>query len=70
MSRVLQVLEIFEIWICQIFKFCWLQKVTIILKKLLTEHDVGGEKDKVYIKIIDNSYAILTDRIKLDEFKW
>ena len=59
MSRVLQVLEICKIWICHIFEFYWLPKVTSTLSKRSTEHDgvvirvgdivlVGG-KDKAYI---------------------
>ena len=39
MSQVLQVLEIFEIWICHIFEFCWLPKMTSTLSKRPTEHD-------------------------------
>ena len=67
---VLQVLEIFEIWICQIFEFCWLLKGTITLSKQSTERDCGGDNNKVYAKMIDNFYVIVTDRRKLDGFKW
>ena len=47
----LQVLEIFEIFICQIFGFSWLPKVTSTHNKWTTEHDGDGENHKVYIKI-------------------
>ena len=70
MSRVLQVFEIFKIWICHIFEFWWLAKVTINLSKRSTERDGGGDKNKVYVKIIDNFYVIVTARRKLDGFKW
>ena len=70
MSRVLKVLEIFEIWICHIFEFCWLPKVTSTLREQLTERDGGDDKNKVYVKIIDNFYVIVTARRKLYGFKW
>ena len=70
MSRVLQVFEIFEIWICHIFEFFWIPKVTSTISKRLKERDGGGENNKVYVKIIDNSHVIVTDRINLDGFKW
>ena len=69
MSRVLKVLEIFESWICHIFEFCWLPKVTSTLSKRSTEHDGGGDNNKVYVKIIDNFYVIVNARRKLDGFK-
>ena len=61
-------LEIFEIWICHIFEFCWLPKVTSTLSKQPTKRDGGGDKNKVYVKIIDNFYVIITSRRKLDVF--
>ena len=70
MSRVLKVLEIFESWICHIFEFCWLPKVTSTLREQLTERDGGDDKNKVYVKIIDNFYVIVTARRNLDGFKW
>ena len=70
MSRVLQVLEIFKIWICHVFEFCWLPKVTCTLSKQSTGRDGGGDNNKVYVKIIDNFYVIINARRKLDGFKW
>ena len=63
-------LEIFEIWICHLFKFFQLPKVTSTLSKRPTEHDDDGKNNKVYVKIIDNSYVIVTARRNLDGFKW
>ena len=68
MSRFLQVLEIFEIWMCHIFELCWLPKVTSILRKQLTDRDGVFDNNKFYVKIIDNFYVIITSRRKLDVF--
>ena len=70
MSKVLQVLEIIKIWICHIFEFCWLPKVTSTIRKQSKDRDVGGDDNKVYVKIIDNFYIIVIARRKLDGFKW
>ena len=70
MSKVLQVLEILKIWICHIFEFCWLPKVTSTIRKQPTERDGGGVNNKVYVKIIYNFYVIVAARRKLDGFKW
>ena len=70
MSQVLQVLEIFEIWICHIFELCWLPKLTSTISKQPMERDGSGNKNKVYVKIIDKSFVIVTARRKLDGFKW
>ena len=59
MSRVLQVLEIIEIWIFHIFEFYWLPKVTSTLSKRPTEHDDDGNNNKVYPNIIPNFYHLL-----------
>ena len=66
MSRVLQVLQIFEIWICHIFEFCWPPKVTSTLSKQLTEHDGDGDNNKVYLDITDNLYHLVHVIIRLD----
>ena len=34
------------------------------------DRDVGGDNNKVYVKIIDNFYVIVTARRNLDGFKW
>ena len=65
MSRVLQVLEIFEIWICQVFEFCWLPKETSTLSKRLAEHRGDGNKNKVYLNITDNLYPLVHVIIRL-----
>ena len=36
-------LEIFEIWICPIFGFCWPPEVTRTRRKQPTEHDGDGK---------------------------
>ena len=59
MSRVLQVLEIFEIWICHIFEFFWLPKVTSALSKQPTEHDDDGNNNKVYLNIAAKFYPLV-----------
>ena len=59
MSRVLQVFEIFEIWICCIFELCWLPKVTNTLSKRPTESDHDGNNNQVYIKITVNFYILV-----------
>ena len=51
MSRVLQVLEIFEFWICHIFEFCWLPKVTSTISNLPMENYGDGNNNKVYLNI-------------------
>ena len=51
MSRVLQVLEIFEIWICHIFELCWPPKVTSTLSKQLMDQDGYGNNNKAYFNI-------------------
>ena len=56
MSRVLQVIDIFEIWICHIFEFYWPPKVTSTLSKQPTEHYGGCDNNKVYINITANFY--------------
>ena len=45
-------------------------KVTSTLSKQPSERDGGGENNKVYVKIIDKLYVIVTARINLDGFKW
>ena len=70
MSRVLQVLEIFEIWICHIFEFRWPPKVTSTLSKRPLEHDgdviEGRRYNKVYLNITDNYYLLVHVKIRLD----
>ena len=39
MPQVLQVLDIFEIWICQFLEFFWPPKVTMTRSKQRAEHD-------------------------------
>ena len=63
-------LEIFEIWICHIFELCWLPTLTSTISKQPMERDGSGNKNKVYVKIIDNFYVIVTARRKLYGFKW
>ena len=70
MSQVLQVLEIFEIWICHIFELCWLPKLTSTISKQPMERDGSGNKNKVYVKIIDIFYLRVHPRSKVDGFKW
>ena len=53
-NQVLRVLEIFEIWICHIFEFCWLPRVTSTLSKQPPERDDDGNKNKVYLNISVN----------------
>ena len=53
MSRVLQVLEISEIWIFHIFEFCWLPKVISAVTKQPTEYDGDVNNNKVCINITD-----------------
>ena len=67
MSRVLQVHEVFEIWICHIFEFYWLPNVTSTLSKQLTGNDCYGDSNKLYIKITDNFYPLVHVIIRLDE---
>ena len=62
-------LEISEIWICHIFEFCWLPKVTSTLSKQFTECAGGRDNNKVYVKIFYNFYVIVTNRRKLYGFK-
>ena len=59
MSQVLQVLEISEIWICHIFEFCWMPKVTITIRKLQSENYDDENDNKVYIKINVSLYPLL-----------
>ena len=59
MSRVLQVLEILEIWICHIFEFCWTPKVTSTLSKWPSEHGGDGNSNKVYINITAYFYRLI-----------
>ena len=54
MYRVLQVLEIFEFWICHIIGFCWPPKATSTLSKQLMEHDGDGNNNKDYLIITAN----------------
>ena len=66
MSRVLQVLEIFEIWICHIFEFCWLPKATSTLTKRPVDHDGDGNNNKVYLDITAYFYPLVHVIIRLD----
>ena len=66
MFRVLQVLEIFEIWICQIFEFYWITKVTSTLGKQLPEHDGDGNNNKLYLKNTAYFYPLVHVIIRLD----
>ena len=59
MSRVLQVLEIFEIWICRIFEFWWPPKATSTLNKGPTENDGDGDNNKVSINITAKFYPLV-----------
>ena len=63
-------LGILEIWICHIFKFYWLTKVTRTISKRMTERDGSSDKNKVYVKVIDKFYVIVTARRKLYGLKW
>ena len=68
MSRVLQVIEIFEIWICHIFEFFWPPKLTSTLSKQLAEHGGDDDNNKVYLNITDTFYPIVNDIIRFDGF--
>ena len=57
-------LEIFEIWICQIFEFLWPPKATIALKKRPVERDGDGNNNKVYLNINVNLYYLVYVRIR------
>ena len=59
MSQVLQVIEVFEIWICYIFGFFWSPKETSTLGKQPTEYDGDDNKNQVYINITVNLYPLL-----------
>ena len=52
------------------FEFYWLPKVTSTLSKRSTECNGGCDNNKVYVKIIDSFYVIVTARRKVDGFKW
>ena len=54
MSQVLQVLEISEIWICQIFGFFWPPKATSTRSKQPVERYGDSDINKVYLNITDN----------------
>ena len=66
MSRVLQVLEISEIWIFHILGFYWSPKLASTLSILPTEPDGYNDKNKVYLNITDNLYPLLHVIIMLD----
>ena len=66
MSRVFQVLENFEIWICHIFEFFWLPKVINSLTKRPPEHDGDGSNNKVYLNINAYFYPLEDVIIRLD----
>ena len=70
MSRVLQVLNIIEIWICHIFEFFWLPTVTITLSKRPAEHDGDGNNNNIYLNITYYFYPLVHVIIRLDGFKW
>ena len=59
MSIVLQVLDIVKIWICHIFDFYWLPKVTSTLSKWPAEHYGSGNNNKVYLNITDYLYPLV-----------
>ena len=64
MSLILQVLEISEIWICHIFEFFWMPKFISTLSKRLTEHVGDSNNKKIYVRIIENFYVIVTAIIR------
>ena len=66
-SMVLQVLDIFDIWICHIVELFWLPKVTRTPRKQPTEHDGDGNKNKVYPNTTDYLYPLAHVIIRLDE---
>ena len=66
MSRVLQMLEISDIWICHIFEFCWTPKLTSTLSKQPTENDGDGDNNKVYYNITAIFYPLVHVIIRLD----
>ena len=63
MSQVLQVFDVFEIWICRIFGFCWPPKVTKILSKSTAERDVDGNNNTFYLKVTVDFYYLIHIRI-------
>ena len=69
MSRVLQVLDIFEIRICHILEFYWLPKVTSTLSKKPTEYDGDGNNNKVYINITAYFYHLVHVIIRLNGYQ-
>ena len=44
--------------------------MTSTIRKQSKDRDVGGDDNKVYVKIIDNFYIIVIARRNLDGFKW
>ena len=66
MFQVLHELEIFEIWICQIFGFFLPPKVTSTRSNRPAERDGDGEKNKVYLIIDDKFYPLVHVIIRLD----
>ena len=66
MSMVLQVLDIFDIYICLIFGFYWSPKVTSTLSKIPAEHDGDGNNNKVYLNITYDFYPLVHVIIRLD----
>ena len=65
MFRVVKVLDIFKIWICHIFKFCWPPKVTSTPSKQPAEHDGDGNNNKIQLSITANFYPLVHVIIKL-----
>ena len=59
MYHFLQVLEVFEIWICHIFKLFYLTKVTSTLSKRAAECDDYGNNNKLYLKITTKFYPLV-----------
>ena len=66
MSQVLQVLEIFEIWICQIFGSLCPPKGTSTCSKRPTGRYGDGYNNKVYPNINHNFYPLVHVIIRLD----
>ena len=59
MPMVLHVLEISEIWICQIFEFFCPPKMNSTRSKQLMDRYGDGKDNTVYLKVTDNFYPLV-----------
>ena len=69
MSQVLQVLEIFEIRIYQIFESFWPRQMTSTHIKQLEERYGDGNNNRVYLNITDRLYNLVHVIIRLDGYQ-